>query len=296
MEMQPNYYSIIPATVRYDKDLKANEKLLYGEITSLAQAKGCCWASNGYFAELYDVSKETVSRWISKLEKKGYVRTEVKYFENSKQIDKRFIYISDTPIDKIINTPQQNSQEGIDENVKSPIDKKVKDNNTSINNTSINNKENSRKSAKPKYDDTSEYTKLSKKLFNYLKQRNPEHKEPDYQKWADEFRKIVELDKRPLENVHQVLDWSQNNDFWQANIMSPRKLRQQYDTLKLQMVSPKKPIPYTRGKSHHKEIIPSWIPKREEQQVVNYDALQEDKTELNSEEEIRRRLNKLMGE
>ena len=33
---QPNYYAIIPATIRYDNNLKPAEKLLYGEITALA--------------------------------------------------------------------------------------------------------------------------------------------------------------------------------------------------------------------------------------------------------------------
>ena len=37
---QPNYYAIIPATVRYEKNLKSAEKLLYGEITGLANKSG----------------------------------------------------------------------------------------------------------------------------------------------------------------------------------------------------------------------------------------------------------------
>ena len=39
-ENKSNYYAIIPATVRYSKELKANEKLLYGEITSLSNKNG----------------------------------------------------------------------------------------------------------------------------------------------------------------------------------------------------------------------------------------------------------------
>ena len=131
--MQKNYYAIIPANVRYDEELKPNAKLLYGEITALANEKGYCWASNSYFSKLYGVSKETVSRWINNLENKGYIYTQLIYKEGSKEIKERRIYI--TPIDKKVNTYCQNNQYPIDKKVNTPIDKKVKENNTVSNNT-----------------------------------------------------------------------------------------------------------------------------------------------------------------
>ena len=73
MDNQVNYYAVIPANVRYDKDLPANAKLLYGEITALCNNKGFCWATNQYFADLYGVKKLAVSRWINALADKGYI-------------------------------------------------------------------------------------------------------------------------------------------------------------------------------------------------------------------------------
>jgi len=116
--LKKSYYAIIPANVRYDKNLKANSKLLYGEITALCNEKGFCWASNNYFAELYEVSKETISRWVSDLADRGYVKIELIYKEGSNQIINRYIRINHEPIDENVNTP---------------IDKKVKGNNTSTN-------------------------------------------------------------------------------------------------------------------------------------------------------------------
>lgn len=108
--MDPNFYAIIPSNVRYDKRIKANAKLLYGEITALCNKDGFCWATNKYFSELYNVSLETISRWISQLEKYNYLKIE-HYPELGNE---RKIYIEhpsvslltkkSIPIDKKVNT------------------------------------------------------------------------------------------------------------------------------------------------------------------------------------------------
>jgi hypothetical protein len=90
--MQPNFYAIIPATVRYDKNLRPNAKLLYGEITALCNQEGFCWADNAYFANLYKVDNKTISRWISSLEKGSYLVIE--HFPNNGNTRK--IYIENT--------------------------------------------------------------------------------------------------------------------------------------------------------------------------------------------------------
>jgi len=73
----PNYYAIIPANVRYCKELEPSAKLLYGEITALCTQEGYCWASNKYFSELYEVEARTIRRWIESLTKNGFIRVEM---------------------------------------------------------------------------------------------------------------------------------------------------------------------------------------------------------------------------
>ena len=111
IENKKSYYAIVPANVRYDPNLCANSKLLYGEITALCNEKGYCWASNQYFADLYDVSKITVSRWVSSLEKRNYIRIDFTYKEDSKEIESRRIWIVD-PF-KIPNIKNDNNEEEI---------------------------------------------------------------------------------------------------------------------------------------------------------------------------------------
>lgn len=156
---QPNYYAILPSSVRYDNRLKPNEKLLYSEITALSNKTGLCYATNKYFADLYEVENETISRWIKHLKELQYIDVEIIYKEETKEIDKRVIKINGIPIDKNINTYIPNNQEGYCENNQEGIDKKVKENNTSINNTSMNIKENIKRKVfkKPTVEELKEY-------------------------------------------------------------------------------------------------------------------------------------------
>lgn len=130
MEEKPNYYSVLPATIRYDHDLQPNAKLLYSEITSLCNYDGYCFANNGYFAKLYDVDKTTISRWISSLVKKKYIFIKKIKKNETDSIDKRIICLDDVPIDEIINTYMQKDQYPLDENVNH---NNIKDNNNSNN-------------------------------------------------------------------------------------------------------------------------------------------------------------------
>lgn len=90
------YYSIIPSKILYNKELKANEKLLYAMITSLACKEGYCFATNNYFAEELGVHPKTISSWISDLREKNYLKVDIVRNEN-KQIIQRKIYINDVP-------------------------------------------------------------------------------------------------------------------------------------------------------------------------------------------------------
>ena len=151
--MQKNFYAIIPAFIRYDKRLPMLSRFLYGELTALCSEKGYCWASNRYFAELYEVSIETISRYIAKLKEFGYIRIT---YDSSKKDNDRRIYITDIPIENIelttetkaepeeeedTTTPLTKTSNTLDENIKPPLtktsntlDENIKHNNT-CNNT-----------------------------------------------------------------------------------------------------------------------------------------------------------------
>ena len=89
----PNYYSILPANVRYDKNIRDKAKLLYSEITALSNKDGSCYATNKYFAELYGVSSTTISTLIKELVDAGYIESEIIYKEGTKEILNRYLKI-----------------------------------------------------------------------------------------------------------------------------------------------------------------------------------------------------------
>ena len=94
---KPNYYAVIPAEVRYSKNLTPNAKLLYAEITALCNMNGKCTASTDYFSKLYEVSRISIQKWLKILEDNNYIKRVNIYKQGSKQIDTRVITLVNIP-------------------------------------------------------------------------------------------------------------------------------------------------------------------------------------------------------
>ena len=121
-EPKPNFFAIIPATVRYCKELQPAAKLLYGEIAALTTIQGFCWASNAYFMKLYGVDRATVQRWLAALIKKEFIAVQVNPVTNERRIYLLAMQSggepqkSDTPAAKMMPPRRKNAAQSITEN------------------------------------------------------------------------------------------------------------------------------------------------------------------------------------
>jgi hypothetical protein len=120
--------------------------------------------------------------------------------------------------------------------VTTPCDFKVRTNNPCIR---INPITKDKIPAKPKF--TKEHSDIAIKIANHVLSLNPGDKQLTFHydktinRWADEIRKMTDIDKRQIDYIIKVLDFAINDDFWCNNILSGSKLRQKYDTLYVQM-------------------------------------------------------------
>jgi len=85
--------------------------------------------------------------------------------------------------------------------------------------------------------------RLSSLLFKKIKIRNNGHKPPDLQKWATHIDLMIRIDKRKPEKIQDMINWCQQDEFWQNNILSTEKLRKQFDKLVLKMGKSQEPRP-----------------------------------------------------
>ena len=57
--------------------------------------------------------------------------------------------------------------------------------------------------------------------------------------WRTQARLMIDRDGRTVEEITRIIDWVDGNDFWRANVLSVPKLRQKFDTLRLQSQRPR---------------------------------------------------------
>ena len=140
----------------------------------------------------------------------------------------------------------------------------------------INNKE-GRKPAPRTYDASSDYYLLSEFLYEKMLENNPEAKQPDLNAWSDHIRKMVEIDKRTIEKIRNMIIWSQEDSFWKGNILSTRKLRDKYDQMRVQALedTKDKKSKFFYGGSPKIEKEPDWF--NNDQQTGPDELIDEDK-------------------
>ena len=56
--------------------------------------------------------------------------------------------------------------------------------------------------------------------------------------WRTQARLMIDRDGRTVEEITRIIDWVEGDDFWRANVLSLPKLRQKFDTLRLQAQRP----------------------------------------------------------
>ena len=182
----------IPKEIWLSKDLSTNEKILLAEIDSLGGSSDGCFASNQYFADFFDLSKDRISRLVSGLKNKGYITVELIYKEGTCEVDKRIIKLNPY---SYFYQGVQNHQGGIGENTKDIT------NNYNINNNNKTSKKKTIKEPRHKYGEFKNVL-LSDKDLEKLKAEYGEELVEKYIKKMDEW---IELNGRRYKNYYLAL-------------------------------------------------------------------------------------------
>ena len=95
----------------------------------------------------------------------------------------------------------------------------------------LNKKKPSKSGVVKKY--TDDDFKMAEWMWGRVQKLNPTAKEPSLEKWANTIRLMREVDGRTLQDIGTAFDWANKDSFWCSNILSPEKLRKQYDKLKV---------------------------------------------------------------
>jgi len=187
-------------------------------------------------------SAVTVWRWLEFLEKSQFliIKPTTKfsvvsivnwdlYQDHKPENDQQVINKRSTDDQQVINNVSSNDQQVIT-------------NNNYNNYNNVNKKEIKTTRQRMAYVEDSSPFKMAVFFYSKIKEWTDKVQEPNYQLWADECRKILELDKRDKEQVKTIIEWATSHHFWQKNILSPGKLRKQFERLGVEMDSDSKKI------------------------------------------------------
>lgn len=98
-------------------------------------------------------------------------------------------------------------------------------------------------------------------IYTGIQTLNPDAKYPRMKSWANVVRLMVEQDKHTHQEIDDLFTWANQDDFWQTNILSPGKLRKQWDQLTIKRRSKMNGMTLRLNLPQSDEALADWAKK-----------------------------------
>lgn len=219
-------------------DLSDGAVRLYAVLADHADREtGVCWPGRRRLGEIMGCSKPTVDRRVKELEAAGWVDVERQQLDGegwrpNLYVVRRTCSRVSTPSPTGEATPSRVAEVTLGPQVmteEEPGNQNQKEPSTPTSSEP--------RATLPAVVDASPYLEHARRLCDLLCELIEANgsKRPTVSKaWVETMDRLMRLDGRTPEQVEAAIRWCQADEFWQANILSPTKLRSQYDRLRLQ--------------------------------------------------------------
>jgi Helix-turn-helix domain len=262
------WFAMVPATVIRDRRLKSGTRDVLTALLLYADAQGMCHPSQARIADDLGISREEVNRRMRTLKGLGYLTSDAPqtkggtatyHLHLTPRCDETV-----TPSAQPVTIPSQ----GCDETVTPPVINPS--HRTYSSNRPIEQREDANASIRPMPDgtdvapatpstpaptppskpaapaktlpDDSDAMLLAAYLRDHILAHSPNARDAKaallpakLQQWARPIDLMLRIDGRTPDGIRAVIDFATTDSFWQSNILSPGKLRDQYDQLERKM-------------------------------------------------------------
>ena len=219
-------------------------KLVLLKLADNANDKGECFPSYQHIADHCEVSRRSVISHIDALIKMGLVEKKLRKNQDGSSSNLYILHLEKgseniSPPSERISPPSENGSLPPSENISPITNHSI---NQSINHIDLSlQTKTSATSPTKKFSFTEMDLAMAKEMFARIQKLNPNHKQPNFEAWANDIRLLGERDGKSYPEIIDLFEWANQDRFWQANILSPRKLREKWDVLVLQRNRQAKP-------------------------------------------------------
>lgn len=204
-------------------------KLVLIKLADNANDKGECWPSYQHIADQCEIGKSTVKKHIKQLEIMGLLRIENRKGPKGNSSNLYHLRVQGGSLDNTgCGSPDSTRISNSFEPVIEPLVPA------------------SQKRSKFKF--TDEDLRFAGEMFKRILVVTPSAKKPNLENWANTIRLMRESDNRDHTTMWAVFDWANRDSFWCSNILSPDKLRKQFDKLQVKKNETNQPRNATTGR------------------------------------------------